>query len=130
MILPFIILLFAIYIKIEISRESPTKLNKVYNTLKQLKQSPCNDALLNILNDKKAFEFYANNSADALNSLGNFDNCLMGSNKTRYFSMEINNMPILLLLGLCVPGQCRTEDMEPLKPSIAQIMTDLLEDAK
>ena len=122
--------LFFVIVKASINKEFikslPQQLQQIYNVVNELKRTPCNSALLEILNNEEKFKFYAKNSADTLNNLGNFDDCLMDISQARYFTMEISNVPMPLILGFCLPTQCRTDDLEPLKPSIAQIMTDLL----
>jgi len=94
-------------------------------------KSNCMNSLQNMLSGQSQFGLvpFLMRTGKGINDLGDYYACINDPHST-YISMRINGLPIVLALGLCLPADCQPSDFDPLKPTIAKIVSNLANSIK
>jgi hypothetical protein len=88
----------------------------------------CKKVFLHVLNqflNKTQFMNMLLFSGKNINDFGEYDSC-NASPVSRYITFQINNLPIMVDIGLCIPTECQAEDLIPLSGLIASTIEKLI----
>ena len=107
------------------------------STIEQIQQSmseeinnktkSCLGALQNMANHFKSTQTlnFVLFSGKYLNELGDYDSCV-GSDVSRYITMQILGLPITAAFGICGPVECQQSDYTFLQPNISEFLNDMI----
>ena len=88
----------------------------------------CRDKLLgsinNFIKDSTLTSILAR-SGKGIGDLGDYKECSEDPNMN-YFVLDIGGLPAVVAMGLCVPEQCRAQDLSYLKPSIVTFANSMM----
>jgi peptidoglycan/LPS O-acetylase OafA/YrhL len=88
----------------------------------------CKNRALKMLNnfagDAELMSFVVN-SGKGINDLGDYKGCNDKKNST-YIALQVNNLPLVVMIGLCVPKECGEKDFEGLRAPIASALNSIL----
>ena len=120
------------YIESYINLTSLNSLNSTAHTTAAQKEPQmskiCKDAFLHLINhfiNSTQFWNMVLMSGKGLNDFGDYDAC-NNSPESRYITFQINDLPVLVDIGLCVPMQCHPHDFLFLNPLLAETLENMV----